>query len=153
MFDNLKKWVMMLWDTTLLSLLQGPKAIPYGALDQVGGKNGWKKWSRKTVGQCVSHVNPVLKKFRCHASFQRRLIRWMSGCPCSKEFLLWCGLNKSRLTSVIGELSPKYCMSRNGSKIGQGNVEGQIGDTVGSYGSREIYTFFFFENYSIWMLY
>lgn len=30
----------MLCDTALLSLLQGTKGIPYGALDQDGGKNG-----------------------------------------------------------------------------------------------------------------
>ena len=68
--------------------------------------------------------------------------RLMSGCPCSKWFLLWCGLNKSRLSTVIGEPSKYWKVSRNWLKIGRGNMEGQICGIVRSYGSREIYVFF-----------
>ena len=55
-----------------------------GLLSRLGERMGEKKNGQERLGQCVSHVNPVLKKLRCHASFQRRLIRLMSGCPCSK---------------------------------------------------------------------
>ena len=120
-----------------------------------GSWPGWgkewvkKKWSRKTVGQCVSHVNTVKKKIQmpCFISKTTHKInewvsRLMSGCPCSKWFLLWCGLNKSRLSTVIGEPSKYWKVSRNWLKIGRGNMEGQICGIVRSYGSREIYVFF-----------